>query len=94
MRRLEIRERTAPGVAKASTGVDILEADRRDKPGGVLGVGDLGVELVDLLKGEALSLVDEEVDEGAADDTEATPEEEDLRAEIGVAGTGVDEVGC
>ena len=72
MRRLKIGERAPPRIAEARTGMDLLEADSRDEPSGVLGVGNLGVELVDLFEGEAFGLVDKEVDEGAADNAEAT----------------------
>lgn len=34
----------------------VLEGDGRHKAGGLPGLGDLGVELVDLFEGEALSL--------------------------------------
>lgn len=54
---------------------------------------DLVVELVDLLEGQTLGLVDEKVDEGDAQETAAEPDEEDLGLEVGLAGTVVDEVG-
>ena len=72
MRRLKIRERAPSRIPKARTGMDLLETDGGDEPSGVLGVGNLGVELVDLFEGEAFGFVDKEVDEGAADNAEAT----------------------
>lgn len=51
------------------------------------------VELVDLLESKTLGLVDEEVDEGNAQEAAAEPDEEDLGLEVGVALAVVDEVG-
>lgn len=56
-------------------------------------MGDLGVELVDLLEGKTLGLVDHGPDEEDADEAEAAPDEEDLCAEVGVTGSGIDHVG-
>jgi hypothetical protein len=54
--------------------------------------GGLLQHLVDLLKGEALGLGDEKVCEGEGDTAESTPEEEDLWAQVGIAGVGADKV--
>jgi hypothetical protein len=54
----------------------------------------LRVELVDLLEGEPFGLVDHAPHEDDADEAAAAPDEEDLGAEVGVAGVVVDEVGC
>ena len=51
------------------------------------------VQLVDLLERETLGLVDEEIDEGDADEAAREPYEEDLALQVGVAGTVVDEIG-
>lgn len=51
------------------------------------------VQFVDLLKSEALGLVDEEVDEADTQEAAAEPDEEDLGLEVGVAGTVVHQVG-
>jgi hypothetical protein len=72
---------------------DITEVDRGHEARRLPSLGNLGVELVDLLQGQTLSLVDEEVDENETDATEATPDEEHLSLEVGVAGAGVDHVG-
>lgn len=53
----------------------------------------LAVQLVDLLERQALGLVDEEVDEGDAEEAAAEPDEEDLGLQVGVPGPVVDEVG-
>jgi len=53
---------------------------------------DIGVELINLLQTESLGLVDHEVDEGNADEAEATPNEEDLGLKVGVAWTIVHKV--
>ena len=65
----------------------------RDPADGAAGDLDLVVEFVDLFEGEALGLVDEEVDEGDAEEAAAEPDEEDLGLEVGVAGAVVDEEG-
>lgn len=72
---------------------DISVVKGRLPAGRVPCLGDLGVELVDLLQGETLGLVDKEVDEDKADATEATPDEEHLGLEVGVLLTRVDQVG-
>ena len=51
------------------------------------------VEEVDLLERQTLGLGDEEEREGEAQEAAAAPDEEHLGAEVGVAGTIVDEVG-
>jgi hypothetical protein len=76
----------------ASNILDVLEADGRDEALALPRLADLAVELVDLLEGQALGLVDHEVDEGDADEAEAAPDEEDLGLQVGVAGAGVDHV--
>lgn len=60
---------------------------------GLAGNANFIVELIDLLEGETLGLVDEEVDEGDAQETAGEPDEEDLGLEVGLSGTVVDEVG-
>lgn len=55
-------------------------------------VADLLVQLVDLLEGEALGLVDHEVDEEDAEEAAGEPDEEDLGLQVGVAVAVVDEV--
>ena len=52
----------------------------------------LAVELVDLLEGEALCLVNHAVDEEDANEAASAPDEEDLGAHVGVTGAGVDHV--
>jgi hypothetical protein len=60
---------------------------------GLAGNANLIVELVNLLEGEPLGLVDEEVDEGDAQETAGEPDEEDLGLEVGLSAAVVDEVG-
>lgn len=63
----------------------LLEADGRDEAGRAPGLGDLAVQLVDLLEREALGLVDHEPHEGGAHEAEAAPDEEHLDAQVRVA---------
>lgn len=72
--------------------LDIREGHSRDEALGLVRLGDLEVELVDLFERKTLGLVDVEVDECSADDAEATPDEEDLGLEVGVAWARVDHV--
>lgn len=44
----------------------------------------VGVHLVDLFEGQALGLVDVEVNEGNADETAPKPDKEDLGLQIGI----------
>lgn len=60
---------------------------------GLAGNSNFIVELVNLLEGESLGLVDEEVDEGDAQETAGEPDEEDLGLEVGLSAAVVDEVG-
>ena len=53
---------------------------------------DLIIQLVNLLEGKALGLVDHEVDERDAQETAAEPDEEDFRLQVGVSGPEVDQV--
>lgn len=55
-------------------------------------VADFLVQLLYLLKGEALSLVDHEVDEEDADEAGGEPHEEDFRLQVGVSVSVVNEV--
>lgn len=56
-------------------------------PGSRLARGNLGHELIGLLKRETLELRNEEVGEGNADAAERTPEEEHLGAKVGLGFT-------
>jgi len=67
---------------------------RRTPVLGLVCLRDFVVELVDLLEGQALGLVDEEVDKRDADEAKAEPDEEDLGLQVGIAGPEVDEVRC
>jgi hypothetical protein len=73
--------------------LNILERDGGNEARRLPRVGALSVELVDLLEGEALGLVDHGPDEEDADETASAPDEEDLGAHVGVAGAVVDHVG-
>lgn len=50
------------------------------------------IKFIDFLKRQALSLVDAEPNEGNANETERTPDEEDFGLEVCVSGAVVDEV--
>jgi hypothetical protein len=76
----------------ASNITDITEVDGRHEARRLPSLGDLGIELVNLLKGQALGLVDEEVDEYKTNATETTPDEEHLSLEVGVTRASVDHV--
>lgn len=55
----------------------------------------ISIQLINLLKRQALGLVDEEVHEGDADETAAEPDPKDLGLQIGVlAWAVVDEIWC
>lgn len=88
---LDLREREVPVVCVRL--LDVLERDGRDEALGLPCVGHLCVELVDLLEREALGLVDHAPHEEDADEAAAAPDEEDLRAEVGVLGAVVDHEG-
>lgn len=85
-------------VSKAGAAVvglhvlNVLEGDGRDKARGLPGLGALAVELVDLLEGETLGLVDHAPDEEDADEAASAPDEEDLGAQVGVTGAVIDHV--
>jgi hypothetical protein len=72
----------------------ILEGNAGNEARRLPGLADLAVKLVDLLERQTLGLVDHSPDEEGADETESTPDEEDLGSEVGVAGARVDHVGC
>lgn len=55
---------------------------------------DLGIQLFNLLQGEALGLVDEEPYERDTEETGGEPDEEDLGLQVGIALTVVDQVRC
>ena len=74
--------------------LDILERHCRLEARALPGVGDLGVQLVDLFEGEAFGFVDHAPDEEDADEAAASPNKEDFGAEIGVARVVIDQVGC
>ena len=86
-------------VSKAGAAViglhilNVLEGDAGDEARGLPGLGALAVELVDLLEGETLGLVDHGPDEEDADEAASAPDEEDLGTHIGVSWAGVDHVG-
>ena len=86
-------------VSKAGAAViglhilNVLEGDAGDEARGLPGLGALAVELVDLLEGETLGLIDHAPDEEDADEAASAPDEEDLCAHVGVSGAIVDHVG-
>lgn len=59
---------------------------------GLASARDLAVQLVDLLQGEALGLVDVEVHKRDAQEAAGKPDEEDLGLQVGVAVTVVNKV--
>jgi hypothetical protein len=81
---LATRSRDALAVLPGLGGLPVL---------GLAGNANFIVELIDLLEGETLGLVDEEVDEGDAQETAGEPDKEDLGLEVGLSGAVVDEIG-
>jgi hypothetical protein len=57
---------------------DIGEVDRGDETSGLPCLGDLSIELVDLLERETLGLIDAGIHKDKRDKAEATPDEEYL----------------
>jgi hypothetical protein len=55
---------------------------------------DLSVKFVDLLKSEALRLIDKCPNEEHANEAAATPDEEDFGAKVGLARFRTDEIRC
>ncbi len=82
-----LRRNTGPNLPKRRRRPPLLALPRTAP------AGHLGIQLVDLLEGQALGLVDHEVDEGDAQEAASEPDEEDLGLQVGVAGAEVDEVG-
>lgn len=74
--------------------LNILEGDGRNEARRLPCLGDLAVQLIDLLERKTLGLVDHCPDEEDADEAASTPDEEDLSAKVGIAGSAVDHVGC
>ena len=90
---LKIGQGVLPGTILVGNVLNILEADSRNEALALPRLVDLEVELVDLLEGQTLGLVDHEVDEGDTDEAEAAPDEEDLGLQVGVARALIDHVG-
>lgn len=88
---LNFREREMPSVCMRV--LDVLEGDRGHEALRQPRVGHLGVELVNLLECEALGLEDHAPHEEDADEAATAPDEEDLCAQVGVAGAGIDHEG-
>ena len=75
-------------MAGTSDVLNLLERNCGHEAMALPRLGDLGVELVDLLEREALGLVDHGPDEEDADEAASTPDEEDFGAEIDTLGYG------
>lgn len=73
--------------------LNLSESNSRHPPNTILRNTNLTIELINLLQRKALRLIDHEVDENDADETASAPDKEDLRLEIGVSWTPVDEIG-
>ena len=56
------------------------------------GIRHFSVQLIDLLQGETLSLVDEEIHKGDADKAASPPNEKDLGLQVGIALSIIHEV--
>lgn len=88
------------GISQAHAAVvgvnilNILERDGGNEARGLPCLADLAVELVNLLERQTLGLVDHGPGEEDTDEAASAPDEEDLSAEVGVAGSVVDHVGC
>lgn len=64
-----------------------------NEAGGLPGLVNLFVHLIDILEGKTLSLVDECPDEGDTDEAASTPDKEDLCLQVGIARTFIDHIG-
>ncbi len=80
------------GAGRVGDALALLESHGRREVLGLASRRDSLVQLVDLLERESLGLVDEEVDEGDADEAASEPDEEDLALQVGIAWTVVDEI--
>jgi hypothetical protein len=89
---LKVSQRALPCAIAVSDIANVLEADSRYESLALPRLADLAVELVNLLQGQTLGLVDHGPDECDADEAEAAPHEEDLGLKVRVAGTVVDHV--
>ena len=76
----------SPPLLEGGSGHPVLALPRRAQ------ALHLRVQFVDLLQGQTLGLVDEEVDESDADEAAGKPDEEHLRLQVGIALSVVDEV--
>lgn len=79
----------------SGSSLSLLEGDGRDPVYTPLGAGetcDLRVQLVDLLEGQTLCLVDIKVDKRDAEETAGEPDEKDLGLEVGITITVVDKI--
>lgn len=83
--------KTLPSLS-VMPGLDVLEGYLGSEVFAVPSLRDPSVQLVDLFKTGSFGLADEEVHECNADETERSPNEEDLALEIGVV--LVDHIGC
>lgn len=72
--------------------VDFPERYGGNPTGTVSCITDLAIQLVDLLQGESLGLVDHEVNKCNADEAATAPDEENLGLQIGIACSVIDEV--
>ncbi len=78
---LQVGKRS-PSRLSCTKFLDIHKVDSRDEALGFPRLGNLGVELVDLLKRQTLGFIDAEMHEYDTDDAESSPDEEHLRLEI------------
>lgn len=74
--------------------LDVLEGHSRNEALRLPCLVDLAVELVDLLEGKSLGLVDHGPHEEDTDEAASTPDEEDLGAHVGISRSVVDHVWC
>lgn len=70
---------------------DFLEGELGSEVLALAGLRNNAVQLVDLLEGKTLGLVDHEVNKGNADEAERSPDEEHFRLQVGVI--SIDHVG-
>lgn len=68
----------------------VPECDSWSPPNTLSSIGNLGIQLIDLLQGESLGLVDHEVHECDTNETAAAPDKEDLGLQVCVARAVVD----
>jgi hypothetical protein len=89
---MDSRLRAQPALGR-NTSPDLRKRRSRFPPHTLSGNLNLIIQLIDLLQGKTLGLIDHEVHEGDAQEAACEPDEEDLGLEVSVSWAPVYEVG-